>query len=51
MPYDTEKINLLRKQIYAIRKKLSVTYDPAKKKQLQYQIRIAELRIMIEKTQ
>ncbi len=51
MPYDTDKINLLRKQIYAIRKKLTTTYNPAEKRKLQYQIRIAELKIMIEKTQ
>jgi hypothetical protein len=50
MPYDVEKINALRKQIYALRKKLSLEYNPAKKRKLQYRIRIAEIQIMIEKT-
>ena len=49
MNYDVDKINALRKQIYAIRKKLGLEYDPNKRKSYQYQIRVYELRIMIEK--
>jgi hypothetical protein len=49
MPYDLEKIAYLRKQIYAIRKKLSDEYNPTIRKRLFLEIRIIEMKIMVEK--
>jgi hypothetical protein len=49
MAYDTEKVNYYRKQIYAIRKKLSAEYDPSVRKRLNLEIRMIEMKIMIEK--
>jgi len=50
MSYDPQKIICLRKQIYAMRKKLILEYDPKGKKRIQYQLRILEIKIMIEMT-
>jgi hypothetical protein len=48
MSYDTEKITCLRKQIYSARKKLGLEYAPKVRKRMQLEIRILEIRVMIE---
>lgn len=50
MSYDTDKINCYRKQIYALRKKLSEEYNPNIRKRINLEIRILDMRIMVEKT-
>jgi hypothetical protein len=50
MSYDTEKIACLRKQIYATRKKLGLAYDPKVRKRIQFELRILEIKVMIEFT-
>ena len=47
MSYDNEKIDGLRLKMSNLRKQLGEEYDPNKKKRLQMEIKICELKIMI----